>query len=228
MINTAHQDTSKAAIAQVKRLLQQQGYAYLQQLPDHFDHLAFAEQIGTLIPHQYNGEYVFSIRVNPEIGDRYPAFTNSEVEPHTEAYEYEGVPMHYQGLWCVSPPTCGGGHTLLADGYRFIHSLTDSEQEYVTHHRFAFATPGGNVVKHPLYDVESGEPIVRWNSSSLKHGGNCDLEPIVQRFVEWFETHKITIQWSKNAFLIWDNFRMLHSRTLYQDNRRELKRIYLN
>ena len=106
MINTAHRDWNSEATAEVKRLLQQQGYAYLQQLPDHFDHLAFAEQIGTLIPHQYNGEYVFSIRVNPEIGDRYPAFTTREVEPHTEAYEYAKVPMHYQGLWCVSPPTC--------------------------------------------------------------------------------------------------------------------------
>lgn len=110
------------AITNFQHLIKKQGYLYLEELPENFDHLAFVESFGTLIPHKYNREYVFSIKVEPKQKERYPAFTKSEVEPHTENYEYEHVPLHYQCLWCVMAK-CGGGHTLLAHGYAFINSL---------------------------------------------------------------------------------------------------------
>lgn len=212
-----------------QNLIKKQGYLYLEELPDNFDHLEFAKQFGSLIPHKYNGEYVFSIKVEPKLGERYPAFTTSEVEPHTENYEYEHVPLHYQCLWCVTPAKCGGGQTLLADGYAFINSLSNQEREYVTKNKFDFVTPNNSIVKHPLYDVESySEAIVRFNFSNMKREDDPYLNDIAKRFLEFFEDEKISIKWSKNAFLIWDNFRMLHSRTKYEDSDRQLKRVYMS
>lgn len=219
---------SDLAIANLQGL-KEQGYLYFEELPDDFDHLAFAQNFGSLIPHKYNGEYVFSIKVEPKLGERYPAFTTSEVEPHTEGYEYEHIPLHYQCLWCISPANCGGGHTLLADGYSFIDSLSKEEREYITKKKFDFVTPNGSIVKHPLYDIESCEqPIVRFNFSQLKRDSDPYLNDIASRFLEFFDNEKIAINWTRNAFLIWDNFRMLHSRTQYQDPKRELKRVYLS
>lgn len=209
--------------------LKEQGYLYLEELPDGFDYLAFAQNFGSLLPHKYNGEYVFSIKVEPKLGERYPAFTTGYVEPHTEGYEYEHIPLHYQCLWCVSPPKCGGGQTLLADGYAFVNSLSDEEREYITNNKFDFVTPSGSIVNHPLYDVESYfQPIVRFNFSSIKRDIDPYLDDIANRFLQFFDDEKISINWSKNAVLIWDNFRMLHSRTSFRDSDRELKRVYLN
>ena len=226
--STADSLLSDTAIANFQQILKTQGYLYLEQLPDDFDHLVFASKFGVLLPHKYNGEYVFTIKVNPNLGDRYPAFTTSEVEPHTEGYEYEHRPLHYQCLWCVSPATCGGGQILLADGYAFVNSLSNEEREYITVYKFEFVTPSGSIVKHPLYDVESGkQPIVRFNFSQLRRESDRTLNNIATRFLQFFDDEKIAINWSKNDFLIWDNFRMLHSRTTYQDRDRELKRVYL-
>lgn len=220
---------SDVAIANFQRLLKEQGYLYLEELPDSFDHLAFAQKFGSLVPHKYNGEYVFSIKIDPKLGERYPAFTTGYVEPHTEGYEYEYIPLHYQCLWCVNPPNCGGGHTLLADGYSFVNSLSNQEREYITTNKFDFVTPNNSIVKHPLHDLEScSQPIVRFNFSNLKREGDPCLNDIAHRFLQFFDDEKISIKWSKNAFLIWDNFRMLHSRTQYQDRDRELKRVYLS
>ncbi|KAF3889390.1 MULTISPECIES: TauD/TfdA family dioxygenase [Nostocales] len=220
--------TGDIAIANHHYLLKEQGYVYLEEIPDGFDYLGFVQNFGTLIPHKYNGEYVFSIKVEPNLGERYPAFTTSDVEPHTEGYEYEQIPLHYQCLWCVNPPSCGGGHTLLADGYSFVHSLTNEEREYITNNHFDFVTPSNNIVKHPLYDVESCEqPIIRFNFSSIKRDNAPHLNNITNRFLQFFDNEKISIKWSKNALLIWDNFRMLHSRTQYQDRERHLKRVYI-
>ncbi|GAB1538694.1 hypothetical protein NUACC21_13580 [Scytonema sp. NUACC21] len=221
--------TGDVAIANYHRLLKEQGYIYLEDIPDNFDYLEFTQKFGSLIPHKYNGEYVFSIKVEPNLGERYPAFTTKDVEPHTEGYEYDHMPLHYQCLWCVHPPSCGGGQTLLADGYSFVNSLTDEEREYITKNKFDFVTPNNKVVKHPLHDVESCEqPIVRFNFSSIKLDTDPYLNDIANRFLQFFDKEKISIKWSKNALLIWDNFRMLHSRTQYQDRERHLKRVYLN
>jgi alpha-ketoglutarate-dependent taurine dioxygenase len=227
MIFTDKNIMSDVAIANFQRILQEQGYIHFEELPDGFDYLAFAQEFGSLIPHKYNGEYVFSIKVEPNLGERYPAFTTGYVEPHTEGYEYEHIPLHYQCLWCVSPPNCGGGHTLLADGYSFVNSLLEEERDYITKNKFDFVTPSGSIVKHPLYDVEScSQPIVRFNFSQIKRDEPY-LDDIANRFLQFFDDEKISIKWFKNDLLIWDNFRMLHSRTQYQDRDRELKRVYL-
>lgn len=218
---------SDVAIANFQRLIQEQGYLYFEEIPDGFDYLAFAQKFGSLIPHKYNGEYIFSIKVDPNLGTHYPAFTKDSVDPHTEGYEYEHIPLHYQCLWCVSPATCGGGHTLLADGYSFVNSLSHEEREYITKNKVDFVTPSGSIVKHPLYDVEScQQPIVRF-SCHINRDNEPYLDDITKRFLQFFDDEKISIKWFKNAFLIWDNFRMLHSRTQYQDRDRELKRVYL-
>lgn len=219
--------TSSTALKKFREILQQQRYLHLQQLPDSFEHLAFVQQFGTLIPHQYNGEYVFSIRVDPTIGEKYPAFTTREVEPHTEGYEYEGTPLHYQALWCVTPPQCGGGQTTLADGYALMQSLSPQQQDYLTQQQFTFVTPSGKQVTHPLYDERRQQPIVRFNASSLQPHADGELQQIIQDFLTFFARKQIGITWGKNDLLIWDNWRMLHSRTQYRDPDRHLKRVYL-
>jgi alpha-ketoglutarate-dependent taurine dioxygenase len=219
--------TSSTALKKFRETLQQQGYLHLQQLPDSFDHLAFVQQFGNLIPHQYNGEYVFSIRIDPKIGEKYPAFTTRNVEPHTEGYEYAGIPLHYQALWCVTPPQCGGGKTTLADGYGFVQSLSQQKQDYLIQHQFTFVTPAGNIVTHPIYDTGGHQPIVRFNHSSLRAHADEQLQQITQDFLSFFARKQIVITWKKNDLLIWDNWRMLHSRTQYRDPDRHLKRVYL-
>ncbi len=61
---------SDVAIGNFQSIINEQGYLYIEELCDNFDHLAFAEKFGTLIPHKYNNEYIFSIKVEPKLGER--------------------------------------------------------------------------------------------------------------------------------------------------------------
>ncbi len=227
--------TSTQVFEAQKRRLESDGYLYLEDLPEDFDHLAFAQRFGTLMP-QYDGEIVWSIKADPKFDDHYHSLNTKKLNPHTECYEFEGTPPRYLALWCVHPASCGGGLTTLADGYRFIEQLSDSDRRYVSEKRFPYCSSSGiqasnlgRVAEHPMYDTSSQDrPIVRYSFNCMQRDGDARMEEIAQRFKQFFHDTCVGIEWKKNAFLIWDNFRILHSRTAYKDRARELRRVWLS
>jgi alpha-ketoglutarate-dependent taurine dioxygenase len=227
---------SDEALLQHKEVLRRQGYINFVDLPEGFDHLNFVQRFGTLIP-QYDGELVWSIKAQERFADVYHSLNNKPLKPHTECYEYTGVPPKYLALWCIKASEDGRGQTTLADGYEFIASLSADEVERLTSHVCRFhSTPGlqesslGRVAYHPIYDtsVNPQEPILRYSFACLDDGGDPFIAQIRQRMADFFDQQCSSIVYKRNSLLIWDNWRMLHARTGFTDQSRHLKRVWLS
>src|SRR3989344_484947 len=164
MVSARHLDTQ---VEQYKEQMTKQGYIFLQQIPSGFDHLAFLQRFGRLLP-QYDGQLVWSIKADPRFDEIYHSLNTKPLFPHTECYEFPGLPNKFQALWCVTPPTdVQGGETTLADFYQFWKSLSPVEQE-ILQKEFDFQSSAGirasnlgAIARHPVYQTtEASEPIV--------------------------------------------------------------------
>jgi hypothetical protein len=79
------------------------GYVYLTGISDGFDHVMEMRHFGEPVL-QYNGALIRDVKPAPDIGnDVYSASNTRELTPHTESYEFEGLPPRYVALWCVRP-----------------------------------------------------------------------------------------------------------------------------
>jgi alpha-ketoglutarate-dependent taurine dioxygenase len=224
---------SNDSIQEYKEVLRQQGYVNFVEIPDDFNHLELVQQFGDLMP-QYDGELVWSIKADPRFADVYHSLNNKPLLPHTECYEFPGLPPKYLALWCIKAPEDRGGQTTLADGYAFLNSLTAKERDKLSSHRYEFhSTAGlqksnlGGTARHPIYDLSAEEPIFRYSFACLNVEDNPFIKDIRQRVLDFFEQEQKPIYYQKNSLLIWDNWRMLHARTGFTDQTRHLKRVWL-
>src|SRR5690242_1772939 len=91
-----------ATLADIHAALGEHGHAHLTGLPGGFDHAHALRAFGPPVP-QYQGELVRDIRPQPGLDDTVSALNTGKVWPHTEWYEFPGLPPRYVALWCVQP-----------------------------------------------------------------------------------------------------------------------------
>lgn len=219
----------------LRGLLDTNGYAYVNGIPEGFDHAGFLQQIGPLMP-QYDGELIWSIEAKDRYANVYHSLNTNPLFPHTECYEYPGRPPKYLALWCLVPNEDEGGHTTLADMYAFVETLTDEEREVLTSRRHTyFSSDGvkdmqlGRTGEHPFMELRPGRPpIVRFSINNVRLDDDTLLKSVHQRGVEFFDEHHVAVRYEPQSLLIWDNHRMTHSRTGYTDRRRLLRRVWLD
>lgn len=219
---------------EVKSSLSTHGYVYLDDVPEGFDHQAFLARLGPLMP-QYDGELVWSIKAQKRFDDLYHSLNTKPLMPHTECYEFAGTPPKYLALWCLVPAADGGGQTTLADMYAFFGALSDAEQEQVRSRAYPFVSSAGvqdmelgRTAAHPLREEREGRlPIVRFSYNCVVHDEDPFLLDLRERAVRFFDREHVAIDFEENALLIWDNHRMVHSRTGYSDRNRHLRRVWL-
>jgi alpha-ketoglutarate-dependent taurine dioxygenase len=240
MNTAAHAVTScitydRLTVPALRELLDTHGYAYVRDIPGRFDHAAFLAGIGPLMP-QYDGELIWSIKAEERYADLYHSLNTKGLHPHTECYEFTGRPPKYLALWCIVTGEDDGGHTTLADMYRFLDTLTARERERLATIRYEFCSSNGvkdmelgRVAEHPFVEqLEGRPPIVRFSVNNVDPAGDTLLPSVLERAVTYFDEEHVSVGWEPNALLIWDNHRMTHSRTAYTDNRRHLRRVWLD
>jgi alpha-ketoglutarate-dependent taurine dioxygenase len=218
----------------LEHVLAQDGYARVAGFPDGFDYESYLGRLGEFVP-QYDGRLVWSIRADSRYDDVYHSLNTKELMPHTECYEFEGDPPRYLALWCLVPSSDGLGQTTLADGYEFIRTLSDSERRYLSSREFEFvSTPGlksmelGTVARHRLIEKRGNEPpILRFTYHCINHGDDPVLLSIRERLLEFFDRTHVAVDYDRGDLLVWDNHRVLHSRTKFTDRRRHLRRVWI-
>ncbi|MHC8304359.1 TauD/TfdA family dioxygenase [Pseudomonas sp. PB3P13] len=226
------------------------GWAVL--TPDEFadDVVGTLQEFGQIIP-QFNGQIAFAITRKPG----YEALPYSQsmngIGPHTEAPVY-GPPPRYLALHCHQQATCGGGHTGLVDGYRFLAFLQRTEpalREWIDDTPVEFvatAKPGEaaqrRVREYILTPTENGD-IFRFSYNQFHYGdvnpSEADLQQSqvedssspLARFAklgeDYFVQHNTPVLIPDGCLLIWDNWRMIHARSRYTDPARHLTRYWL-
>lgn len=228
-----HHDFSTEQIQQFRDQLKRDGYLFLADLPEGFDHFYFVQEFGKLMP-QYDGRIVWAIEPKVEFDEHYHSLNTKKLSPHTECYEYPGMPPKFLSLWCKQPAECGGGQTTLLDVRPFIDELAGAERLAAHETKVSFvsssgiqSTSLGKKAEHTLVTDTGGEhPVFRFSRNCVE-STSPEIDAIGGKLVERFEQEHMAITWKKNSFLIWDNHRVLHSRTAFTDRNRKLERVWL-
>ena len=54
------------------------------------------------------------------------------------------------------------------------------------------------------------------------------ITTLQDQWVEHFDQTCVHVDYRPGSFVIWDNWRVLHSRTGFQDTRRHLRRVFID
>ena len=130
-------------------------------------------ELGELLE-QYNGALRHEVRARPGFDSLQYSQSQNAITPHTEAPGMR-IPPRYLALHCHRQARCGGGQTLLADGYAFVESLEDDLGRAARERPIRFdlaegATSGGReAFPSPMFtDANGGPPIVRYSYNVLR------------------------------------------------------------
>ncbi|MFF5177249.1 TauD/TfdA family dioxygenase [Micromonospora sp. NPDC000316] len=214
-------------------LMATHGYVYMCNVPDDFDQVAFCRRIGGFIPN-YNGAVVGDVRPEPGMDDVYHAGNTRPLLPHTEGYDFQIVPPRYIALWCVTPCEGEGGETTLMDAHAFMRTLDEKTRQLLTTRTYQWKTTDGIKrlgldlhTQHPVLENHPDGLIVRFSCNNLVRDEDDPATAVQKKVREHFAEHHIVIRYDRNDMLVWDNWRMLHSRTAFNDRNRHLRRIQI-
>lgn len=202
---------------------------------------------GSIIP-QFNGLDTFEVTYKPGFESVPYSQSKNSIGPHTEAPVYDPPPK-YLALHCHRQAKCGGGQTLLADGFAFYRSLDPVLKQWASENTIAFtaaAQPGSEErrVHHaPIMGEEGGVQVFRFSynlfrfgdvnpseadiASASERNSTDPLGRIAQLGEHFFEENVIPVLIPEGCVLIWDNQRLMHARSKYADPVRHLTRYWL-
>ncbi|TBW33999.1 branched-chain amino acid aminotransferase [Azotobacter chroococcum] len=233
-------------VEQAKELLQTLGWAVLspELVADRPEPLL--KQFGSTVP-QYDGNLQWEVRPAPGFEKVPYSQSKNGIGAHTEAPVYSPPPK-YVVLHCRRQARCGGGQTMLADGLQFCKEhggLQRFRQHEVTF--VAAPSPGrpGTRVTVPLLTSHHNDPVFRFSYNLFKYGDvnpsedalvdpqtalNRDFElvELANAAEEFFDRSGIAVLVPDGAALIWDNHRLMHSRSRFDDPQRHLTRYWLS
>lgn len=198
---------------------------------------------------QYRGSIRHDVRFQPGFEGLQYSQSRNGITPHTEAPGMPSPPRHL-ALHCHRQARCGGGQTLLADGYAFVASLDEGLAADLRSRAIRFdLVPGAGadgrapVAAPILSEAEGGRPpIVRYSYNVLRdnsldapvHEDVLDLNgadpfhaELCRRGVTFMRDRGIAALPGDGELLIFDNWRMLHARDSYEDRERHLTRYWV-
>jgi alpha-ketoglutarate-dependent taurine dioxygenase len=227
-------DRTDELVARCVSDLESVGYFYLRDVPDGFDHEAFVQRFGAFTA-QYDGKPIWDLKPEPGMDHLYHSKNTQALVPHTECYEFPGEPPRYLALWCIQPAEGEGGATTLADGNELLAELTAAEIEHLRTHSYTFTSSEGLrhqgveiLNEHPILEPRpDGGVILRFSYNNTMPMTDDFLRGFLERGHAWFSERHFGITIERNGLLLWDNHRMVHSRTAFSDRRRHLRRALL-
>jgi alpha-ketoglutarate-dependent taurine dioxygenase len=238
---------ASAGIARCKAELQERGWTILpRDLLRDGPRPALAH-FGRIIP-QFNGEETYEVTLKPGFEKLPFSQSKNAIGPHTEAPVYDPPPK-YLALHCHRQAGCGGGPTLLADGFAFYESLSPDLKAWADGNDVAFtasAMPGTErrLYRTKLLEEKAGAKLFRFSYNQFRFGdvnpsegdlasaaGQAAQSPL-GRIAECGETffyeNMIQVLIPEGSMLIWDNQRLMHARSKYTDPVRHLTRYWLS
>lgn len=215
-----------------RSMLAAHGYAFLTNVLDDFDPVSFCRCLGAFVPH-INGDTIWDIRPEPEGKDnKYYSGSAKAFAPHTECFDFQGLPPRYLALWCVHPARGEGGETTLADTFPWIDRLPESERQRLEAVEFDWENPHGPGLgvssRHPLIERVNGDMVVRFSCKNLLHSDDDPITKLILQWQQWFDEEHVAISYKRNDLLVFDNWRMLHGRSGFKDLRRHLQRLQID
>ncbi|BBB01899.1 hypothetical protein RVR_9528 [Actinacidiphila reveromycinica] len=208
-------------------------------------------RLGRILP-QYDGRTSHEIEATPGFEGLLHSKSSREIYVHTEAPGWDPVPQ-YLALYCHAQARCGGGHTTICDGRKFLADLGDRERALMFDVELEFPGAYGKqgkdgeaewTVRTPMVSRDaSGSEVIRFSYTHLTFGDytpdlgrevSVDRLPLGREGIDlaahgtrFFTDNHLPVLIPDHALLIWDNRRMFHGRSAYTDRRRHLTRFFV-
>jgi alpha-ketoglutarate-dependent taurine dioxygenase len=216
-----------------REMMDEHGYVLMTNVPDTFDPVGFCRNLGPFVPN-YSGEVIADVRPQEGMDDVYHSGNTKPLTPHTEGYDFEGLPPRYIALWCVRPATGKGGETTLADTRPWVEELPPEEQNRLKEAAYEWKTTEGVQrlgldlkTRHPILAQHDGSTIVRFSCNNLLREEDDPAVALQDMWHERFDNEHVAIDYAQDDMLVWDNWRMLHARNAFKDRSRHLRRIQI-
>jgi alpha-ketoglutarate-dependent taurine dioxygenase len=230
----AHPESDGALGSAYAALLERNGYVHLTDVPDGFDHPRFLARFGDFYPGP-SGKLIDDVIAEPGMDDVYYGNNRQGLLPHTEGYEFAGLPPRYLALWCVVPPVGLGGETTLLDAYPLLEALPAEERRQLEAETYDWqASEGlrrrglGQRSTHPILETVDGVSLLRFSCNNILLPEAAEpVRSFLSSTKQLFDAEHVTIKYRRNDLLHFDNWRMLHSRNAFEDAARHLKRVQL-
>lgn len=221
-------------LEEYERILSERGYVHGVDVPATFDHERFLSRFGKFYPGP-SGKLIDDIMPEPGMDDVYYGSNRRALLPHTEGYEFDGLPPRYLALWCVTPPSGSGGETTLFDAAPLVNGLTDSQRTLLERTVFTWVSSAGlrknglgQESRHCILSEVDDTQLLRFSLNNIVLPEGClEVEEFLENVRASFERNHITVNYQTGDLLHWDNWRVLHSRNEFQDPKRHLKRIQI-
>lgn len=237
-------------VIECKAQLALQGWTVIKNVPEDDRVKAVLKELGELLP-QYTGDLTYEVKALPGFEKYQYSQSANTIQPHTEAPVYTPPPK-YLALHCRRQATCGSGHTLLADGFRFIQGLPAELRALATQKLVNFSgfrTPENGADKAPsssspiLSLGPDGAPILRFSYNVFRydnlhptlgmvsrqefHATDSFFRSMCEQASSFFAAENVAVLIPDGGILIFDNQRMLHARSAYRDPARHLTRYWV-
>lgn len=216
------------------QLLRNNGYVHVIDVPAAFDHVAFLKGLGKFQPTP-TGTVVGDLKPEPDMEDVYHAQNRRSLVPHTEGYEYDGIPPRYLALWCVTPASGPGGETTLLDLRPLLAEFSDGERRSFLDTEYQWTSTEGlnrrgvaNTARHPLLEEYAGQLVLRYSHNNLVVTEDDEAaHRLLERCGRLYAENHTAVTYAPRDMVVWDNWRMLHSRNAFDDPHRHLKRVQI-
>lgn len=214
-------------------LMDQNGYVVLRNVPDDFDHVEFCSRLGSFVP-DYTGLLVGDIAPQEGMDDVYHSGNTRPLLPHTEGYDFNGLPPRYIALWCITPVKGAGGETTLVDAYRWLEQFGEEELGELAERVYEWKTTDGVIrlglqlsTRHPILEDHELGRIVRFSYNNLLRDGDSFADRMLEDGKDFFDRECVGVEYDRGDMLVWDNWRMFHARNAFTDRGRHLKRVQI-
>lgn len=231
----------KLDVRDINNELQEKGYVLIEENGGQRHAIAVLQQLGRLIP-QYNGALEHEVRYCPGFDNKAYSQSNNTILAHTEAPGWEPSPQ-YLALYCHHQAECGGGHTDILDINHLLPLLDREERVLLESASLHFPGPEKGIISTMLEHIEA-HSILRF-SFNLLTSGEYDppltnhVEPeklplgkkglvLAHKINKIFIKHCSSILIPDDGLFIWDNQRLLHARSKYEDKNRHLTRYWIS
>jgi len=207
--------------------------------------LAMTSAIGEPTDHCADKRVMWPVRSRPVAPGHQATFSESlgEAPLHTDS-AFTRYPERYNALYVVRQSRCGGGHTAIVNGAAFLRDLAKTPQgadciRFLRETDYAFRVPDAFFTGQRLITgrILGEEPMIRFRHDCIERGFELcpDLATQHHRFYYTLFRNAVEAHSSRTEFLmadgemiVFDNTRLLHGRTDFQDPLRHLVRVRMH
>lgn len=204
--------------------------------------LALTSAIGEPTNHCADKRVMWPVNSRPVEAGKQPTFSESlgEAPLHTDS-AFSHQPERYNALYVIRQSRCGGGQTVLVNGPRFLRDFASTPHgadciRFLRETDYAFRVPDAFFTGQRFITgrILGDDPVIRFRHDCIERGFELCPELATKehrlhyaRFRTAAEAHESRAEFlmGDGDMVVFDNTRLLHGRTDYQDPLRHLIRV---